>query len=75
MGILFDTMMRMQNGESPEEIRRSEIKEGKARVKSDKKNKSWGECESCQYETVLVKEVGLCGPCCFGESATYNGNF
>lgn len=75
MGILADTVMRMQNGESPEDIRKSEIKEGKARIKANPKGKTWGVCDSCQYETVLAKEIGMCGPCIFGESETYNGNF
>lgn len=37
--------------------------------------KVWGECASCGYETVLVEEVGLCGPCCFGDAETLNGNW
>lgn len=37
--------------------------------------KCFGECESCGQETVLVKLVGLCGPCCFGEADTINGNW
>lgn len=37
--------------------------------------KIFGECESCEQETVLVEEVGLCGPCCFGEADTINGNW
>ncbi len=37
--------------------------------------KMFGECESCGFKTVLVAEVGLCGPCCFGEADTLNGNW
>jgi len=37
--------------------------------------KEWGTCESCGTETFLVGEVGLCGPCCFGEADTINGNW
>ena len=37
--------------------------------------KCFGKCDSCGMKTVLVKEVGLCGPCCFGEAATINGNW
>ncbi len=37
--------------------------------------KIYGECESCGMKTVLVKEVSLCGPCCFGEADTINGNW
>lgn len=51
-----------------------EIKQvGKERSKEE--GKVWGECESCGEETCLVAEVELCGPCCFGEAETYNGNF
>ena len=37
--------------------------------------KVMGECESCGMDTVLVEEVGLCGPCCFGEADTILGNW
>lgn len=37
--------------------------------------KVFGKCESCEIETTLVKEVMLCGPCCFGEADTINGNW
>ncbi len=37
--------------------------------------KCFGECESCGTKTVLVEAVGLCGPCCFGEADTINGNW
>ena len=37
--------------------------------------KCFGECESCGMETVLVEPVDLCGPCCFGEADTINGNW
>jgi ribosomal protein S14 len=43
--------------------------------RSKEKGKCFGECESCGVETVLVQEVGLCGPCCFGEAETINGNW
>lgn len=43
--------------------------------KSKEKGKMFGECESCGEETCLVEEVGLCGPCCFGEAETANGNW
>lgn len=35
--------------------------------------KCFGECASCGFETVLVEDVGLCGPCCFGEAETITG--
>ena len=31
-------------------------------------------CENCGA-TPVVPEVGLCGPCCFGEAETVNGNW
>lgn len=37
--------------------------------------KEFGECESCGMETVLVEEIGMCGPCTFGEADTINGNW
>ena len=37
--------------------------------------KSFGVCASCGLKTVLVKDVGLCGPCCFGEANTANGEW
>lgn len=42
---------------------------------SEEKGKVFGRCESCDMETVLVEEVNLCGPCCFGEASTINGNW
>jgi len=38
-------------------------------------SKEFGKCESCGMETVLVEENMLCGPCCFGEADTINGNW
>lgn len=43
--------------------------------RSKEPGKVFGECESCGMETTLVEEVGLCGPCCFGEAETANGNW
>ena len=43
--------------------------------KSKEPGKMFGKCESCNNRTVLVAEVGLCGPCCFGEAETANGNW
>jgi len=65
--------IRMDRGETKQSLEK-EIKEiGQKRAKE--KGKMWGKCESCGEKTVLVEEVGLCGPCCFGEAETYNGNF
>lgn len=49
-------------------------------IKQDKEtakepHKMFGECESCGMKTVLVEEVGMCGPCTFGEADTINGNW
>ena len=43
--------------------------------RSKEEGKTFGECESCGMETVLVAEVGLCGQCCFGEADTIMGNW
>lgn len=75
MGILFDTIKKLESGMTEKEIFAEEKTIGMARVKADPKGKVWGKCDSCYSKTVLVKEVGLCGPCCFGESETHNGNF
>ncbi len=49
--------------------------EKKAKETAKEPGKSFGECMSCGWKTVLVEEVGLCGPCCFGEAETINGNW
>ena len=46
-----------------------------ARVSPFGDGKIQGKCESCGQDTILVEEVGLCGPCCFGEADTINGNW
>lgn len=56
-----------------EKLEEEQKKIAKEIAKED--GKSFGECESCGFETVLVEEVGLCGPCCFGEADTINGNW
>lgn len=45
------------------------------RDKAKEKGKSYGECEVCGSHTVLVEDLDLCGPCCFGEADTINGNW
>lgn len=70
---IMNLVIRMNNGESKKSLEREIETIGKKRAKE--KGKMWGECESCEEKTVLVKENGLCGPCCFGEAETYNGNF
>jgi len=45
------------------------------RDRAKEPGKCFGECESCGYKTCLVKDVMLCGPCCFGEADTVNSNW
>jgi ribosomal protein S14 len=56
-----------------EELQQLQNKQNKETATED--GKCFGECESCGQETVLVEEVNLCGPCCFGEADTINGNW
>ena len=49
--------------------------EAESKKNAKKKNRMFGECESCGQMECLVAEVGLCGPCCFGESATAFGRW
>lgn len=50
-------------------------KKNDIKIASEDEDKEFGECKSCGFETVLVAEIGLCGPCCFGEADTINGNW
>jgi hypothetical protein len=59
----------MNPDELVKEIRALEV------ARSKEPGKSMGICDSCGQDTVLVKEVGLCGPCCFGEAETIMGNW
>ena len=70
---IFNIALRNDNGEKFEDIEKEMYSVGKKKAKEE--GKVWGECESCNEKTVLVQEVGLCGPCCFGEAETYNGNW
>jgi hypothetical protein len=36
---------------------------------------TWGACGACENNDALVADVGLCGPCCFGEASTAGGNW
>lgn len=40
-----------------------------------KYGKTTGKCDVCAMDTFLVEDTGLCGPCCFGEAETINGNW
>lgn len=73
MGIFSRIFELQDKGMSLDQI--DEHFEKNARKESKKKGKIWGECESCGMETCLVEEVGLCGPCCFGEAETFAGNW
>lgn len=70
---VINIALRVDNGETFEAIEKE--MESQGRKKAYEKGKTWGECESCGQDTVLVEEVSLCGPCCFGESETVNGNW
>lgn len=69
----IDIVRAMQSGWTEKELEIEFERMDKETAKED--GKIFGECESCGSKTVLVEEVGLCGPCCFGESETANGNW
>ena len=72
----MDTFQMIQELNSGKTVKQLE-KELKAidLEKAKEPGKTYGRCESCDNKTVLVKEVMLCGPCCFGEADTANGNW
>lgn len=70
---IMNLAIRMSRGEKQKDLEIEIETVGKKRAKE--KGKVWGKCESCGQKTVLVKEVVLCGPCCFGEAETFNGNW
>ena len=70
---IMKIVARLNKGEKAEDIQKEIDALGKKRAKE--KGKVWGKCDSCDDKTVLVEEAHLCGPCCFGEAETYNGNF
>ena len=75
MGVVFKMVEECnRTGETPEQVHRRWNKKARKIANRDP-HKKWGECESCELETVLVREVGLCGPCCFGDSDTAYGNW
>ena len=74
MGILFNLIKEASDtGKSLAQIDKEHIKLAKKRSKE--KGKMWGRCESCNNLTCLQVDVGLCGPCCWGESETAYGNW
>ena len=70
---ILEMIKKMNNGmtqkELEAELRQIDLK------KSKEKGKCFGTCDSCDQETVLVEGIGLCGPCCFGEADTANGEW
>ena len=74
MGILFKMLEKSaKTGKSIDQIDQEMTKLAKQRSKE--KGKMWGRCESCEQLTCLQADVGLCGPCCWGESDTAYGNW
>lgn len=63
----------IKNKEEFEKLRK-ELRERNLKT-SKEKGKTFGECEVCGTETVLVEVTGMCGPCTFGEADTINGNW
>ena len=47
----------------------------KRRPKRKRPDETWAECELCGQVLPLVPEVGLCGPCAFGEATTLFGGW
>lgn len=73
MGALFDAVMKLQRGMT---VKQLEAEYRATALKNSKqKGKRFGKCSSCKEKTCLVADIGLCGPCCFGESSTINGNW
>ena len=74
MGILFDIIKEhAETGKSIDQIDKE--MNALAKKRSKEKGKMWGHCESCNMLTCLQADVGLCGPCCWGESSTAYGNW
>lgn len=44
-------------------------------AEADRQKSEPGKCISCERKQPLVFPTDLCGPCCFGEAATDNGNW
>ena len=70
---MFEAIEKLQSGMTVKELKAEYRAE--ALKNSKQKGKCFGKCDSCGEKTCLVKEVSLCGPCCFGESATINGRW
>lgn len=66
-------MRQMESGKTLKQLEQEQRALAKSRAK--KPGKEFGECDSCGLETVLVEEIGMCGPCTFGEADTANGNW
>lgn len=70
---MFDMVEALQSGLTVKQIEKELYKIDLEKAKEP--DKCFGKCASCGYKTCLVEEVYLCGPCCFGEAATANGNW
>lgn len=70
---IMNLIQRLNKGESSEDLEKEILVHDKE--VSKEKGKVFGACASCGLETALVEEVGLCGPCCFGEAETAYGNW
>lgn len=69
----MNLVKRMQAGATVKSLEKEMLEHDKKVAKET--GRKFGECESCGQKTVLVDKVDLCGPCCFGEADTANGNF
>lgn len=69
----LNLIKRLEKGESMKDIKK-EIREHDILIAKEP-GKIFDKCQSCGQKTVLVEDVMLCGPCCFGEAETTNGNW
>ena len=69
----INLVKRLNNGENIKSLEKEIESVGRKRAKE--KGKRWGRCDACDNITVLEATTGLCGPCCFGEADTFNGDF
>lgn len=70
---MIEIVEQLNSGKTIDQIEKELRVLDKKKVKEP--GKIYGKCESCENLTCLVEEVGLCGPCCFGEAETANGNW
>lgn len=70
---IIEIIEQLNKGKTVEQIEKELRVIDKKKAKEH--GKCFGKCFSCEQETVLVQDVGLCGPCCFGEASTANGEW